>query len=81
MIGDYLTEINVTSPTGAVALKTFSGIDATDIALGSGLKAFAPRPRLSREDAACKSRKRLVFPISSIFVLDLSADAVLRSCG
>jgi len=31
VIGDYLTEINVTSPTGAVALKTFSGIDATDI--------------------------------------------------
>ena len=31
VIGDYLTEINVTSPTGAVALKTFSGIDATDL--------------------------------------------------
>ncbi|THD64598.1 glutathione synthase [Phenylobacterium sp.] len=31
VIGDYLTEINVTSPTGAVALKTFSGIDAADI--------------------------------------------------
>ena len=31
VIGDYLTEINVTSPTGAVALKRFSGIDATDI--------------------------------------------------
>ncbi len=31
VIGDYLTEINVTSPTGAVALKTFTGIDATDI--------------------------------------------------
>jgi glutathione synthase len=30
VIGDYLTEINVTSPTGAVALKTFSGIDATE---------------------------------------------------
>jgi glutathione synthase len=31
VIGDYLTEINITSPTGAVALKTFTGIDATDI--------------------------------------------------
>jgi glutathione synthase len=31
VIGDYLTEINVTSPTGAVALKTFSGIDATEV--------------------------------------------------
>lgn len=31
VIGDYLTEINVTSPTGAVALKRFTGIDATDI--------------------------------------------------
>jgi glutathione synthase len=31
VIGDYLTEINVTSPTGAVALKNFSGIDAADI--------------------------------------------------
>jgi glutathione synthase len=31
VIGDYLTEINVTSPTGAVALKTFTGIDATEI--------------------------------------------------
>jgi len=30
VIGDYLTEINVTSPTGAVALKAFSGIDATE---------------------------------------------------
>ncbi|HEY3947625.1 glutathione synthase [Phenylobacterium sp.] len=30
VIGDYLTEINVTSPTGAVSLKTFSGIDATE---------------------------------------------------
>ena len=29
VIGDYLTEINVTSPTGAVALKKFTGIDAT----------------------------------------------------
>jgi glutathione synthase len=31
VIGDYLTEINVTSPTGAVALKTFTGVDAADI--------------------------------------------------
>ncbi|THD74363.1 MAG: glutathione synthase [Phenylobacterium sp.] len=31
VIGDYLTEINVTSPTGAMALKTFTGIDATQI--------------------------------------------------
>lgn len=31
VIGDYLTEINVTSPTGAVALKSFTGIDAAEI--------------------------------------------------
>ncbi|MEI9903253.1 MAG: glutathione synthase [Asticcacaulis sp.] len=31
VIGDYLTEINVTSPTGAVQLKAFEGIDAGDI--------------------------------------------------
>ena len=31
VIGEYLTEINVTSPTGAVALKRFTGIDATEI--------------------------------------------------
>jgi glutathione synthase len=31
VIGDYLTEINVTSPTGAQALKRFTGIDATEI--------------------------------------------------
>ena len=31
VIGDYMTEINVTSPTGAQALKRFSGIDATAI--------------------------------------------------
>jgi glutathione synthase len=30
VIGDHLTEINVTSPTGAVALKRFTGIDATE---------------------------------------------------
>ena len=33
VIGDYLTEINVTSPTGA-ALKRFTGIDATDVMWG-----------------------------------------------
>jgi len=31
VIGDHLTEINVTSPTGAVALKRFTGIDAAEI--------------------------------------------------
>ncbi|MEO8114558.1 MAG: glutathione synthase [Phenylobacterium sp.] len=31
VIGDYLTEINVTSPTGAVALKRFTGVDAADM--------------------------------------------------
>ena len=31
VIGDYLTEINVTSPTGAVQLKTFEEIDVGDI--------------------------------------------------
>ncbi len=31
VIGDYLTEINVTSPTGARQLKQFTGIDATAI--------------------------------------------------
>jgi len=31
VIGEHLTEINVTSPTGAVALKRFTGIDATDV--------------------------------------------------
>jgi len=31
VIGDYLTEINVTSPTGAVALKRFTGVDAAEI--------------------------------------------------
>ena len=31
VIGEYLTEINVTSPTGAQQLKRFTGIDATDI--------------------------------------------------
>ncbi len=31
VICDYLNEISVTSPTGAVALKTFTGVDATDV--------------------------------------------------
>ncbi|WP_031236089.1 glutathione synthase [Asticcacaulis sp. AC402] len=31
VIGDYLTEINVTSPTGAVQLKAFEGIDVGEI--------------------------------------------------
>ena len=31
VIGDHLPEINVTSPTGAVALKRFTGIDATEV--------------------------------------------------
>lgn len=31
VIGDYLTEINVTSPTGAQQLKRFTGVDATDV--------------------------------------------------
>ncbi len=31
VIGDYLTEINVTSPTGAVQLKAFEGVDAGDV--------------------------------------------------
>jgi glutathione synthase len=29
VIGDYLTEINVTSPTGAQQMKAFTGVDAT----------------------------------------------------
>jgi glutathione synthase len=31
VIGDYLTEINVTSPTGAQALKRFTGVDVTEV--------------------------------------------------
>jgi glutathione synthase len=31
VIGDYLTEINVTSPTGAVQLKAFEGVNATEL--------------------------------------------------
>ena len=33
VIGDYLTEINVTSPTGAQQLKRFTGLDATALML------------------------------------------------
>ena len=29
VIGDWMTEINVTSPTGAQQLKQFTGVDAT----------------------------------------------------
>jgi glutathione synthase len=31
VIGEWLTEINVTSPTGAVSLKAFTGVDATEV--------------------------------------------------
>lgn len=31
VIGDYMTEINVTSPTGARQLKRFTGVDATEL--------------------------------------------------
>ncbi len=31
VIGESLTEINVTSPTGAVALKRFTGVDASEV--------------------------------------------------
>ena len=31
VIGDYLTEINVTSPTGAQQLKRFGGADAASL--------------------------------------------------
>lgn len=31
VIGEWLTEINVTSPTGAVALKHFTGVDAAQV--------------------------------------------------
>ena len=31
VIGEHLTEINVTSPTGAVALKAFTGIDVAEV--------------------------------------------------
>ncbi|HEY9218064.1 MAG TPA: glutathione synthase [Phenylobacterium sp.] len=31
VIGEYLTEINVTSPTGAQQLKRFTGVDATEV--------------------------------------------------
>jgi glutathione synthase/RimK-type ligase-like ATP-grasp enzyme len=31
VIGDWMTEINVTSPTGAQQLKRFTGIDSTAV--------------------------------------------------
>ena len=31
VIGEYLTEINVTSPTGAQQLKRFTGVDAAAV--------------------------------------------------
>ncbi len=40
VIGDYMTEINVTSPTGAQQLKRFTGIDAT-AALFERIEALA----------------------------------------
>ena len=39
VIGDYLTEINVTSPTGAQQLKRFSGVDAA-VALWDCIEAL-----------------------------------------
>ena len=39
VIGDYLTEINVTSPTGAQQLKNFTGIDAS-VALWDCIEAI-----------------------------------------
>ena len=48
VIGDYLTEINVTSPTGAQQLKRFTGVDATAVmwerieALHTGAVAVPP---------------------------------------
>jgi glutathione synthase len=48
VIGGYLTEINVTSPTGAVSLKAFTGIDAAEImwARIEALRALAPQPQI-----------------------------------
>ncbi|WP_337185213.1 glutathione synthase [Phenylobacterium sp.] len=43
VIGDHLTEINVTSPTGAVALKRFAGVDATDV-MWSRIEALRVQP-------------------------------------
>ncbi|ODT89003.1 glutathione synthase [Phenylobacterium sp. SCN 70-31] len=43
VIGDHLTEINVTSPTGAVALKRFTGVDATDV-MWSRIEALRAQP-------------------------------------
>ena len=44
VIGDYLTEINVTSPTGAQQLKRFTGIDATAIMWDAVEARAARRP-------------------------------------
>ncbi len=41
VIGDYLTEINVTSPTGAQQLKRFTGVDATAL-LWDRIEALRP---------------------------------------
>jgi glutathione synthase len=48
VIGDCLTEINVTSPTGAVSLKTFTGVDAAEIMWTriEALRALAPQPQI-----------------------------------
>ena len=43
VIGDYLTEINVTSPTGAQQLKRFGGADAA-VALWDKIEAIRSRP-------------------------------------
>ena len=43
VIGDYLTEINVTSPTGAQQLKTLRRRRRRRRCSGSGLRPFAPR--------------------------------------
>ena len=43
VIGDYLTEINVTSPTGAQQLKRFGGADAA-AALWDRIEAIRSRP-------------------------------------
>ena len=44
VIGDYLTEINVTSPTGAQQLKRFTGIDATEVMWDAVEARAAARP-------------------------------------
>ena len=44
VIGDYLTEINVTSPTGAVQLKAFTGVDAAALLWDVIETKAVPRP-------------------------------------